>query len=151
VLVAAGWRRWGQRSGSESLAVHALPTALLLGAGVLLLAYGFMGGLAEYLPGGINDGNFSPDGLYVLLVINDTAPWFGWWGVLIAAALSAWVGLRLRLLPRWLGAVSAVAVLGPLAIMATSGAVAIAGLIGPLWLVVASAATALRRVQLGEI
>jgi len=76
--------------------------------------------------------------VYVLFVINDTAPGFGWFGVIFAAALVAWMGLVQRALPRWLGAVSALAALVPLGVMVATGAVAIAGLIGPLWLVVAS-------------
>ncbi|MDQ3874563.1 MAG: hypothetical protein M3322_03280, partial [Actinomycetota bacterium] len=70
--------------------------------------------------------------------INDTAPWFGWFGVIFAAVLCAWLGLRQRALPLWIGALSAIAALIPVAIMVVSGAVAIAGLIGPLWLLIAS-------------
>jgi hypothetical protein len=48
-----------------------------MSAAALLVAYGFRGALAEYLPGGINDDNFPAAGLYVLFMINDNAPWFG--------------------------------------------------------------------------
>ena len=88
LLAAAGWRRWAV--GSGDLGALSIGTALTVSSAALLVAYGFRGGLAEYLPGGINEDNFPPEGLYVLFMINDTAPWFGWWGVIFAAALCAW-------------------------------------------------------------
>jgi hypothetical protein len=141
LLWAGGWRR--ATSDSATLAAHTLPLALAASAAALLVAYGFRGGLAEYLPGGVNDDNFPREGLYVLFIINDTAPWFGWLGVVLAAGLVAWLAFSSRSLPRWIGVVSAVAVLPPVGIMVASGAVAIAGVVGPLWLVVASAGLAL--------
>lgn len=142
LLTAAGWRRWA--AGSRDLGVLSIPSALTVSAAALLVGYGFRGGLAEYLPGGINEDNFPAEGLYVLFMINDTAPWFGWWGVVFAAAFCAWAAFSLRLLPLWLGVVSSVAVAIPVAVAATTGALALAGTIGPAWLAAASAAVALR-------
>jgi hypothetical protein len=136
VLLAAGWRR--RTIGETDAAALAVPVALTVGASALLVGYGFKGALAEYLPGGINDDNFSADGLYALFVINDTAPWFGWLGVIFAAALYAWLSLRRRVVPLWIGIVSAIAVLPPLGVMLATGAVAIAGVVAPAWLLVAS-------------
>lgn len=144
VLLAAGWRRWQRTQVNPALAEEAVAPALLVSAAALLVAYGFRGGLAEYLPGGINDDNFPADGVYVLFIINDTAPWFGWWGVLLAAGLVAWASFTRRLVPVWLGVLSVVAVALPLLVMALTGAVAIAGLTGPVWLTVASVTVALR-------
>lgn len=142
VLLAAGWPRMVRSRADNTTSLEAVGPALTVSAAALLVAYGFRGGLAEYLPGGINDDNFPVDGLYVLFVINDTAPWFGWWGVLLASALVAWSSFSRRAVPLWLGIVSTVAVALPLAVMALTGAVAIAGLTGPLWLTVASVALA---------
>ena len=77
-------------------------------------------------------------------MINDTAPWLGWFGVVFAAGLCAWLGLARRELPLWLGVVSAIALAIPTLVMAASGAVAIAG---PVWLGVASVGLALRRAR----
>lgn len=144
VMFASGWRRWAATESRLDLAAAGVATALTASAAALLVGYGFKGGLAEYLEGGINDDNFPNEGLYVLFVINDTAPWFGWFGVIFAAALCAWLGIRQRAVPLWIGIVSGLAALVPVGIMLASGAVAIAGLVGPLWLLVASGALALR-------
>lgn len=150
VLTAAGWRRWAHDSGQRSLAVHAIASALTASAGALLLAYGLRGGLAEYLAGGINDRSFPPEGLFVLFMIDDTAPWLGWWGVLVAAGCVAWAALFLRLLPVWLGVLSALVLLPPVAVLGLSGAAALAGVIAPAWLAVCSLALALRRLPVAE-
>lgn len=144
VLAAAGWRRWADHHDHTNLAAQSIAPALAASAAALLIAYGFRGGLAEYLPGAINADNFPNEGLYVLFMINDNAPWFGWWGVILAAALSAWVSFRYRTLPLWLGALSVLTVLIPVVVLALSGAVALAGLIGPAWLVTTSLVVALR-------
>lgn len=138
LFAASGWRRWADRSGQSDLGALTVGPAILVSAGALMVGYGFRGGLAEYLPGGIEETNFPNDGLYVLFMLNDNAPWFGWWGVVVAAAISAWLAFRLRVLPRWLGVLGALAAAIPVVIMALTGAVAIAGVVGPVWLLVAS-------------
>jgi hypothetical protein len=67
-----------------------------------------------------------------------------WWGVVMAAGFCAWLSFRLRQLPFWVGALSAIAVALPVVFLALSGAVALAGAVGPIWLTVASLAMALR-------
>ncbi len=142
VLVAAGWRRWaGDASG---LAAQAMAPAFTAAATLVLFGTGLRGALAEYLPGGINDDNFTDDGLYVLFMVHDTAPWFAWWGVLMAAALAVVLAFRSRVLPRWLGVVSALALVPPLVVMVGSGAVAGAGFVAPLWLALASVVVGVR-------
>ena len=142
LVLASGWRRWaGTASG---LAEQTIAPALTAAAALVLLGTGLRGALAEYLPGGINDDNFGDDGLFVLFMLHDTAPWFAWWGVLVAAACFFVLAFRTRAVPRWLGVLSAVVLLPPLAVMAGSGAVALAGFVGPLWLAVASVTVAVR-------
>lgn len=141
-LVAAGWRRWaGSASG---LAEASLATFVAVSATLVLFGTGLRGALAEYLPGGINDDNFTEEGLYALFMLHDTAPWFAWWGVLATAALLAYLSFAGRVVPRWLGAVSGLAVLAPLVVMVGSGAVAGGGFVGPLWLTIASVTIAVR-------
>jgi len=144
LLAAGGWRRWAASGG---LAAQTPAPALTASAAIVLLAAGLRGGLAEYLPGGINDDNFADESLYVLFMIHDTAPWFAWWGVVVAAGLLAWLSFTRRVVPLWLGIFSAVAVLAPVLIMALTGAVAGAGLIGPIWLAAASVAVACQRLS----
>ena len=143
LLLAAGWRRWGAGRG---LAQQAISPALTVTATLVLFGTGLRGAMAEYLPGGINENNFDDAGLYALFIVHDTAPWFAWWGVLMMAALVAFMSLAGQGFPRWLGVLSIAALAIPTAVMAGSGAVAAAGFIGPVWLVVFSVVVAQRWV-----
>lgn len=143
LLLAAGWRRSGAGRG---LAQQAIAPALTVTATLVLFGTGLRGAMAEYLPGGINENNFDDAGLYALFIVHDTAPWFAWWGVLMMAALVAFMSLAGQGFPRWLGVLSIAALAMPTAVMAGSGAVAAAGFIGPVWLVVFSVLVALRWV-----
>ena len=142
LLLAAGWRRWA--GGASGLAEQAIAPALTVTATLVLFGTGMRGAMAEYLPGGINDDNFTDEGVFVLFMVHDTAPWFAWWGALLAAALTVVLAFRSRVLPRWLGVLSGIALVPPLAVLAGSGAVAAAGFIAPIWLAVASVTVALR-------
>ena len=74
VLVAAGWRRWA--GDAAGLAAQAWRPRSQPPRRSCCSAPALRGALAEYLPGGINDDNFTDDGLYVLFMAHDTAPWF---------------------------------------------------------------------------
>ena len=142
VLLSAGWRRWaGTASG---LAEQAIAPALTVTATLVLFGTGLRGAMAEYLPGGINADNFNDDGLFALYMLHDTAPGFAWWGVLLVAALTAFVSFRSRVVPRWLGVLSILPLVPALAVMIGSGAVAGAGFVAPIWLAVASVTVAVR-------
>jgi hypothetical protein len=143
-LFVAGWRRWAEPR-TASVASGAVTVVLTISAGAMLVGYGVKGGLAEYLPGGSNADNFSSDALLVLFTLNDTAGWYAWWGVVIAAGCCAWLGLRDRVLPIWLGVLGVLAVLPPLVAMVATGAVAVAGVVGPLWMIVLGVALVLER------
>lgn len=93
LMAAAAWRR-DARTRDAWLAEEAIPLAFVTTAAAGLLAYGFKGALAEYLPGGIDDTNFPPAGLYVMYMIDDTAPWSSWIGVEFAAVSSPGWGSR---------------------------------------------------------
>lgn len=144
ILLAAGWR---QRGAGRGVAQQAISPALTVSATLVLFGTGLRGAMAEYLPGGINEDNFDDAGLYALFVVHDTAPWFAWWGVLLMAALVAFMSLAGQAFPRWLGVLSIAALAMPTAVMAASGAVAAAGFIGPVWLVIFSVVVGLRGID----
>jgi len=147
LVAAAGWRRmaarWGARWG-DSLAARVVPSALVAAAGAMTIGYGFKGAMAVYLPGGINEGEYPREALYTLFMVNDLAPFFGWLGVTVAAGAVAVLALRRRVLPRWIGAVSVLAVLPPLGFLLATGLTGFSGVTGPIWLAVVSAGILLR-------
>ena len=106
---------------------------------------GLKGRLAVYLPGGLDAGDYPAEGLYALFMVNDLAPFFAWWGVAVAAAGVAWLALRERLIVRWVGALSVVAVVAPLGFLVATGLTGFAGVVTPLWLILASIGVARRR------
>lgn len=143
LVVAAGWRRMAERWG-DGLAARVPFTAFVAAAGAMTIGYGFKGALAVYLPGGINKGEYPREALYTLFMVNDLAPFFAWLGVIVAAGAVAVLALRQRVLPRWVGAVSVLAVLPPLGFLFITGLTGFSGITGPIWLAVVSAGIWLR-------
>lgn len=142
---AAGWRQWSERHGTPTGAARLVGLALVASAGAMIIGYGLKGPLAIYLPGGINAHTYPRLGLYSLLILNDSAPYFAWWGVIIAAAGVAWMAFRERLVVRWVGAVSILAVVAGFAWLALTGLTDFGGVVGPPWFVLASIGLARRR------
>jgi hypothetical protein len=142
---AAGWRQWSERHGPPTSAARLVALALVASAGAMIVGYGIKGPLAIYLPGGINANTYPRTGLYSLLMLNDSAPYFAWWGVVVAAAGVAWLALRERLVVRWVGVVSVIAVLAAFAWLALTGLTDFAGIVGPVWLILASVGLVRRR------
>lgn len=145
LVFAAGFRRWSERQATDSLALRAVPLALVASAGALVAAYGVKGQLASYLDGGFNIASYPDRELYVYFLLDDLAGWFSWWGVAVAAACVAWVSFRDRLVVRWVGVVAALAFVAPLAFLLAFGFTGYAGMTGPLFLVLAGVGMALRR------
>ncbi|MGD9891985.1 MAG: hypothetical protein AB7U18_11925 [Dehalococcoidia bacterium] len=75
----------------------------------------------------------------------DFAPYIAWWGAAFAAIGIAWLSLRERSLPIWIGVVSALFALIPIAFMSITGLPGFPGVVDPLWLLIVSAGMALRR------
>lgn len=142
---AAGWRQWSERHGAPTSAARLVGLALVASAGAMIIGYGIKGPLAIYLPGGINADSYPRAGLYSLLMLNDSAPYFAWWGVIVAAAGVAWLAFRERLVVRWVGAVSVLAVLAAFVWLALTGLTDFGGVVGPVWLILASVGLARRR------
>ena len=142
---AAGWRQWSERQGPPVSAARLVTLALTASAGAMIIGYGVKGPLAIYLPGGTDAGTYPAQGLYSLLMLNDSAPYFAWWGVVVAAAGVALLAFRERMVVRWVGAVSVLAVVAAFAWLAVTGLTDFSGVVGPIWLVLASVGLALRR------
>ena len=145
VMFAAGFARWGARQASDSLALRAVPYALLASAGALIAAYGVKGQLAAYLDGGFNETSYPDRDIYVYYLLDDLAGYFSWWGVAIAAGGIAWLAFRDRLVPRWVGVAGVVALLVPVGFLLGFGFTGFSGVITPLFLVVAGIGLALAR------
>jgi hypothetical protein len=146
LVAAAGWQRWSVRRAPESLAARLVPLALTASAGAMMLGYGFMGSLAIYLPGGMDDEYHAAEGLYAVFMFLDFAPFIAWWGAAFAATAVAWLALRERTLPLWMGVVSVLFVLAPVGFMTATGLPGFPGVVDPVWLAIISIGMALRRV-----
>ena len=145
VVTSAGWRRWAERVAPDSLAARTLGMGLFATAASMILAYGFKGSLAVYLPGGMDEGQYPLEGLYAVWMFLDFAPYIAWWGATVAAAAAVWLAFREGLLPRWIGVVSALFVLAPVAFMVSTGLPGFPGVVSPAWLVIFSLGAWLRR------
>lgn len=145
LLFAAGFLRWGSRQASDSLALRAVPLALVASAGALMASYGVKGQLAGYLDGGFNEASYPDSELYVFFLLDDLAGWFSWWGVAVAAACIAWLSFRERLVVRWVGALAVLTALGPVGFLVAFGFTGYSGVIAPVFLVLAGIGMALRR------
>ena len=138
LVFAAGWRRWAAASATNSLAAGTVSMALVASAGAMIFGYGMKGALAVYLPGGMDEGMFPNEGLYVNYMFTDLGSFMSWWGVAIAAAAMAWLALRERRLPLWIGVLSAIFFLIPLGVLVATGLPGFPGVVDPLWLIVTS-------------
>jgi hypothetical protein len=142
---AAGWRQWSERHGPPTSAARLVALALVASAGAMIIGYGIKGPLAIYLPGGINANSYPREGLYSILMLNDSAPYFAWWGVVVAAAGVAWLAFRERQVVRWVGAVSVLTVVAAFVWLVATGLTDFGGIVGPVWFILASVGLARRR------
>ena len=145
LLFAAGFRRWAGRQASDSLALHAVPLALVASAGALIAAYGVKGMLAAYLPGGFNESSYADGARYTYFLLDDLAGYYSWWGVTVAAACIAYLALRERLMPRWIGVLATLVTVLPLAFLVTVGFTGFSGIVAPVFLLIG--ATGMSRMR----
>lgn len=145
LVFAAGFRRWAERQGGESLALRVVPLALTASAGAMMLAYTVKGQLAIYLDGGINDGSYPAEALYTYFLMDDLAGFGAWWGVTAMAAVVVVLAFRDRLVVRWVGALAVLAVAAPVGFLVATGLTGFPGVVGPVWLTLAGIGMALRR------
>lgn len=144
LVAAAGWRRWAAERAPGDLAAGLVPLALTASAGAMILGYGMKGSLAVYLPGGMDEGSFTNEGLFSVWMFLDFAPYVVWWGVCFAAAALGWLSLRSKLLPRWVGALAVPFVLAPVGFMVATGLPGFPGVVDSTFLTVVSIGLAVR-------
>ena len=89
LVIAANWRRRVEPRVPGSTAAHLVPLGLVASAAGLTYGYGWKGALGNYMPGGIEDGLYDDQGLYVYYMLADFGAWIGWLGVVVAAAAVA--------------------------------------------------------------
>jgi hypothetical protein len=150
LVTAAAWRARIARSLPRSIAARVVADGLTASAGALALGYGWKVAMGGYLDGGPDAGLFDKNGLFVYFVLNDFGPFIGWLGVIVAAGAMVVLGLRERVVPRWIGFVSIIPVLAVTAVSLGIGIAGFPGLVGPLWMVVTFAGLALRRTPVGR-
>jgi hypothetical protein len=136
ILLAASWRRHVEPRLTGSTAAHVVPLGLLASAAGLTYAYGWKGALGLYMPGGVEEGSYDQQGLYVYYMLNDFGSFIGWLGVVVAAGAVAWMGLRERTVSKWIGVVSVLPVVQTTLMLIGLGVPGVPGLLAPIWLVV---------------
>lgn len=142
LILAAAWRRWATAVAPENLAAGAVPLAMTASAGAMMLAYGFKGALAVYLPGGTDEGAYPNENLLTFFMIDDFGAFISWWGVAMAAGAMAWLALKDRLLPVWIGVLAAIFAIVPVGFVAAMGLPGFPGVIDPFGLIFLSAGLA---------
>lgn len=137
IVLAAQWRRRVEARFDWSAAAPVVSSGLVASAAGLSLAYGWMGALWLYLPGGPEDSSYDAQGEFVYFMLSDFSPYIGWLGVLVAAGALAWMAWRERLVSRVLGTLAGVFFLGVLGATLVTGVPGLPG-IAALSLVVAA-------------
>jgi hypothetical protein len=145
LVFAAAWRRHAERRASASTAVGVVTLGLTACAGALALAYGWRGALGNYLPGGIDEGAYDVDGLWVYFMLNDFGSYIAWMPMLAVSGAVAWLAFRERLVPRWIGAINAAYVLLIGGAVVATGVPGLPGTLGHLVLAVTGTGLALSR------
>lgn len=135
LVLAAAWKRHVEPRTPTSTAARVVPLGFTASAGALSLGYGWKGAMGLY-NGGNEDETFDKAGLYVLYVLNDFGSFIGYLGVTVAAGAIAWMAFGERLVSRWIGVVSVLAVLPVVVTVAAFGLPGFPGVVSGLWLIV---------------
>jgi hypothetical protein len=136
LILAAGWRGTVERLHPHSLAAKVATSGFIASAGALMLGYGWKGALALYLPSGSEPNSFDDTGLYVYYMLSDFGAYIGWLGVVVAAGAVAWMGLKDRDVPLWIGIFSCLPVIGLTAVTGMTGLPGFPALMAVPWLVI---------------
>lgn len=145
LVLAASWRGTVERDHPKSNAARTVTQGLTAAAGALMLGYGWKGASAIYHADGMDHGTYDEMGLYIYYILNDFGSYIGWFGVTVVAGAVAWMGLRERSIPLWIGIFSCLPVLAVLAMTGLTGLPGFPGVVSQIWLVVAFTGLALHK------
>lgn len=140
---AANWRGTVERRFPGSNAARMVTQGITAAAGALMLGYGWKGAQAIYHADGMDHGTYDEMGLYIYYILNDFGSYIGWFGVTVAAGAVAWMSLRERVIPLWIGIFSCIPVLAVLGFTGLTGLPGFPGVVSPIWMAVACAGLAL--------
>ena len=110
-----------------------------------MLGYGWKGATAIYHADGMDNGTYDEMGLYIYYILNDFGSYIGWFGVTVAAGAVAWMGLKERSIPLWIGIFSCIPVLAVVGFTGGTGLPGFPGVVSQIWMVVAFAGLGLHR------
>lgn len=121
LVLAAVWHRRVSQKHTWSLGAPIVTFGLVASASALTLAYGWKGALGNYLHGGMEEGTYDDQGLYVYYVMHDFSPYIGWLPVAVALGGLAWMAFGERLVSRPLGGFAALMTFAMFAAVAVTG------------------------------
>ena len=136
LVTAACWRTHLERRLPGKAAAAVVPLALAAAAGALSLGYGWKGALGLYHADGNEPNTFDDMGLYVYYVLNDFGSFIGWLGVTVAAGAIAWLALRDRVLPLWIGIWSVLPVVAVTIPLVATGLPGFPGVVSQIWMII---------------
>jgi len=142
LVIAAQWRGIVETRLPKSAAARVVTQGLTAAAGALMLGYGWKGATAIYHADGMDHGTYDDMGLYIYYILNDFGSYIGWFGVTVAAGAVAWMSLKERALPLWIGVFSCIPVLAVLGFTGLTGLPGFPGVVSPIWMAVAFAGLA---------
>ncbi|OHV41828.1 MULTISPECIES: hypothetical protein [Pseudofrankia] len=148
LVLAACWRSKIIQAFPDRVAARVVADAFVASAAALTFGYGWKLALADYMPGGMDEKLFTREGQFVYYMLCDFGPWIGYLGVVVAAGAVAWLGLRDRLVSKWLGIVSLIPPLAVLFMACTMSIAGFPGMVGPIWLIIAFAGLSLGKHEL---
>jgi hypothetical protein len=137
IAFAAQWRGTVERKLPHSNAARIVTQALTAAAGALMLGYGWKGASAIYHAQGMDAGTYDEMGLYIYYILNDFGSYIGWFGVTVAAGAVAWMGLRERVIPLWIGFFSLIPVIAVVGLTGGTGLPGFPGVVSPIWMAIA--------------
>jgi hypothetical protein len=146
LVLAAMWRGTVEPKVPGSNATRVVTQGITASAGALMLGYGWKGASAIYHADGMDAGTYDEMGLYIYYILNDFGSYIGWFGITVAAGAVAWMSLRDRVLPLWIGFFSLVPVVAVIGFTGGTGLPGFPGVVSQIWMTVTFAGMGFSRL-----